>query len=202
MGDIDKTKIFTAVGQALTRWENLEGSLAALFGELVAPDYGANSLAARRAYSAVRTFEARIVMLLVAAEAHFSIFQEPQLAKFTRNFLKDAQQFGARRNDIAHWQVGQHHPDQDRNFSLEPIPPLGWSLKPPFANEKHTYLDNMARYAMASPEIDYFAGEFTKLFSRCVHLQVEFQQKKGRRYLARYPELLAELKALRPHRTR
>ena len=59
-GDRSSRKLFAAIGAALTAWEYHESTLSDLFSMLVA---GGKSIIARRAFSAVRTFEGRLVTL-------------------------------------------------------------------------------------------------------------------------------------------
>ena len=64
-GDKDIATLYASIGRALSQWERFDGTLSLLFATMVA---GEGTLAARRAYSAVRTFEGRMEMLRAASE--------------------------------------------------------------------------------------------------------------------------------------
>ena len=68
IGDRELDITYAAVGRALSSWERFEGILSLLFSAFVV---NMEREGARRAYSAVRTFEGRAEMLKAASEAYF-----------------------------------------------------------------------------------------------------------------------------------
>jgi hypothetical protein len=72
LGDSNEEAIFSAVGQALTEWEQLENACAQLFAVLVSANHKRAYLApAIRAYGMVVSAATRQQMLVNAAEAYF-----------------------------------------------------------------------------------------------------------------------------------
>lgn len=88
--------LYTAVGQALSAWEGLEGTLASLFAELC----GAVDEGASRAYGVVSSSAGRLDMLKEAFDCYPRRRHE-SLSTFT-DLTKRIRLYGARRNEIAH----------------------------------------------------------------------------------------------------
>jgi hypothetical protein len=107
-GDSPIDTIYKLVGECLSEWEQLESELAKLFSCLVS---NFESLAAERAYCAVRTFEARAEMLKAASEAYFAEHPNEGFQKSFVTILKHAKNFAPRRNEIAHGIVKRYYPD-------------------------------------------------------------------------------------------
>ena len=98
-GDDNINDTYAGVGRALSQWERYEAGLALLFSAVVA---GIKTTAAMRAYSAVRTFEARVEMLRAASAAYFAKSPDEAVQKIFVEVVRDAACFSPRRNDIAH----------------------------------------------------------------------------------------------------
>ncbi len=191
-GDKNRKTTFAAVGEALTHWENYEGALALLFSEFVIPDLAMDRLAARRAYSSVRTFEARATMVEAAAEAYFQRFPDPKIFDQVDAICKSARNYCSRRNEIAHWQVGQHYAENTTETHPVIDNKLGYSLKPPFANSQHVDIFDKAKWAMTSVEIRYWTQEFIKLQQHAMATIMELFGKARSRHIEQALEREAE----------
>jgi hypothetical protein len=113
IGDKDPDAIFVAVGRALTLWEGVEDQLADLFAVLTGNASGKPASPAKRAYGTIAAFRGRQEMVATAAEAFFSNLSPEDadaaiaatVKAEVRSLLKSANDFSARRNEIAHGQV-------------------------------------------------------------------------------------------------
>jgi len=160
MGDSDPASIFTAVGRALTEWNSFESHLSLLFAHFIALD--AESIAAKRAFGAVRTFEARLDMLRAVAEAYFAHFPNDTISRRLYNLVKtEWRNFGARRNEIAHGLV------QPWLWRVEAIgsDKTTYCLVPMYFDFKKTDLSNRPKYAYTSEAILSYAQAFADLRS-------------------------------------
>lgn len=164
VGDQDIDVTYAAVGRALSAWERFEGILSLLFSAFVV---NMEREGARRAYSAVRTFEGRIEMLKAASEAYFH--ESPNEAWLTsfKTMFKTSSQFGPRRNDIAHGVVQYFNVTSETELRA---PGGGFALFPSFANFKDRSLSNHPDYCYTSVELKYFTDEFEKLQEAPTHL--------------------------------
>lgn len=156
-GDPEIDITYAAVGRFLSSWERYEGILSLLFSAFVV---NMEREGARRAYSAVRTFEGRITMLSAASEAYFhEIPNEAWLNSF-KAIYKDAKGFSPRRNDVAHGVVQYFNIAPETEFR---IPGGGFALFPSYANFKDRNLGNEPDYCYTSVELNYFKEQFEKL---------------------------------------
>jgi hypothetical protein len=92
-GDPSLEVTYTAVGRALSAWEVFEGHLSLLFAILVAPS--GDSLPARRAYNAVRTFEGRLAMLRAAADIRLHVTTDKTAKALFDDIVKSGAQYCA-----------------------------------------------------------------------------------------------------------
>lgn len=150
-------KVYGAVGFALTSWEFYEADLGTLFSLFAA---GRDSIAARRAYFAVRTFEGRAEMLRAASQAHFNEQPNDVLQQQFKDIIRDATSFSPRRNEIAHGVV--------TNFRTNPVlgPPRrmkSFALYPSFANFKDRAIDKTPSYCYSAADIAYYSDQFEEL---------------------------------------
>lgn len=76
-GDESPDQLYTAVGKALSNWEQIENQLANLFATLVGAKIKANPAPAVRAYGTIVSFKSRSAMLDAAARAYF--YSRPKL---------------------------------------------------------------------------------------------------------------------------
>ena len=186
-GDTTKEAVFVAIGGALSAWENLESWLSHIFAELVAPN--AFPLAARRAYGSILTFRGRKEMIQAAAKAVFFVSPNDTLQERLKSFLDEAQNFAARRNEIAHGIVTEYWPKR----SLIRFATKGFVLGPPAYATNKTDLEpgrvilepvyHAPSYAYSSAEIEGFERHFERIErearSLYLHLmkhQIETQQ--------------------------
>lgn len=156
-GHPNSQEIYAAVGEAISQWERYEGNLSLLFAALVSKS---DNLPARRAYNAVRTFEARIEMLRAASTAFFAENPNEGHESLMTAVVTDGKCYGPRRNEIAHGVVDHfqpYPPKLPRDIIQE------FALYPSFANFKQRDLEEMPLYCYAKNEIDHFAKEFLRI---------------------------------------
>jgi hypothetical protein len=169
-GDTNQNELYAAVGRALSEWERYESVLAFLFANLIGAPV---MLAARRAYSAVRTFEGRADMLRAASEAYF--YGDPTATdRFQPDFktiLSHATSFASRRNDVAHGVVDHYRPKPP---APAPLPaPEEYALFPAYATFKDRDPESVPSYCYTSDELEYFRLEFFKLRKPAYDLSAE-----------------------------
>jgi hypothetical protein len=160
-GDNDPRLIFAAIGESLTNWERLESSVALLFAAFVSPNE--NPVPAKRAYVAVRTFEARAEMLKAASEAFFAAGErksDSALLDDYKTFLTNIKSFAPRRNEITHGVVDRFYKKEADKFI--PIPGTV-ALYPTWASFKDRTLEGAPSYCMASQQVTYFSKRFREL---------------------------------------
>jgi hypothetical protein len=169
--------IFSAVGQALTEWEQLENACAQLFAVLVSTNHKRAYLApAIRAYGTITSAATRKEMLVNAGEAYFA--KRPAKAQsFKAEFTELMQayiDFASRRNDIAHGLV------QRVFLTKRGIRPaaIGIYLTPSFYSARHFKNEQLA-YLYTSSDLIFYRQEFTKLMLRVGGLKEKMQTKKG-----------------------
>jgi hypothetical protein len=180
---------YRSVGEALTCWEFFEICLGRMFSAFVGRR--SQPMVAVRAYGAVMSFEGRMAMVTEAARAHFHISQnrarpEDQLQADIEQLIKEAREYGARRNEIAHGIVMQYglvsssswkDPAMFRSFIIGPpeymssrrtiprrIPPMG---EPP------PELMFGVSYVYSSKEIDSLSRQFELLSKRTMALSAK-----------------------------
>ena len=153
-GEKNADEIYAAVGRALSQWERYEGHLSVLFSAIVS---NSDNLPARRAYNAVRTFEARIEMLRRASEAYFAEKPTEWLQLLMKTVVTDGKNYVARRNEIAHGVVDH----------FQPFPPTlpreliqEFALYPSYANTPNRDLKDMPLYCYSKAELEYFELAF------------------------------------------
>jgi hypothetical protein len=111
-GDWSETHLYESVGQALSRWEEFEAELAALFTAFIGPTF--NTTPAQRAYGAIIAFDGRLNMVIAAAEAYFAHYPkgyEKRVKVLERVFddiVGQARSLSMHRNRIAHGSVGEY----------------------------------------------------------------------------------------------
>lgn len=154
-GDATADKTHAAVGRALTAWETYEGVLAVLFSVIVA---GMKSIPAYRAYSAVRTFEARLEMLRAASSAHFATNSNSEQESRIKTIVREAACYSPRRNEIAHGLVHWF----SKNPEMRPRSDT-FALYPPFVSFKERDLFQKPTYCYTSVQLDYYSKEFLRI---------------------------------------
>jgi hypothetical protein len=166
-GDAEMDKLYAAVGRLLSQWERYEATLALLFSGFVA---GFDNKPARRAYSAVRTFEGRAEMLRAASTAYFAEHPDEKIQEAFKTVLKEATCFAPRRNDIAHGVVDFFFPEAAfASGNIDGyIVENTYGLYPTAASFKERSLANAPTYCYTSAELDYFHGHFFRLVSEAI----------------------------------
>lgn len=101
-GDPDPTRLWTAVGMALTAWEKLDQVQANLFGLLVGSRMGAAS----EAYGTIIASASRATISKAAAEVVLK--DDDALLKETLKMLREIGETSARRGEIAHGIVSHY----------------------------------------------------------------------------------------------
>jgi len=155
-GDTGQISIFTSVGRALSFWETYEGQLSVLFTRFIT--LNRDSLAARRAFSAVRTHEGRIQMLQAAAEAYFTYFPDDNLKIAFNSLIGRGMNLVKLRNNIAHGVVAPYP-----NNATETPKDNGFVLMPSYANMKDRHINELPKFFYVSSQIDQITMEFNLL---------------------------------------
>ena len=162
-GDKSASTTYESVGRALTQWEYLEAKLAELFSQLVGGEWPSDGdevpyHPADRAFGSVQGSAARLTMIEEAAKAHFQWYPNPDLEKRLNQLIgTECRQFAGKRNNIAHGVV-------DMGFSVPPKLKIGYWLVPSYYATKKHPLKGPSAYAYTSTEIQYFIGEFDRLW--------------------------------------
>ena len=160
-GDADESKLYAAVGRALSAWERYEARLAFLFAQFMNTPTLQPPI---RAYCAIRTFEGRASMLQAASLAFFyglGIPDDHQLVKDFKSVLSQAKKFSERRNDIAHGVVDHYHPQTNDTGAW--INRSGYALFPTYGSLKERDQAGIPTYCYSSAELDYFSEQFRAL---------------------------------------
>jgi hypothetical protein len=179
-GDKILSKTYAAAGRALSQWERYEGVLSLVFSTFVA---GTETQAAKRAYVAVRTFEARADMLRAASLAYFAEKPSDQhLQEPFKTILRDATCFGPRRNEIAHGVVDFYFRENVK--CPVPLPEklpeeAEYALYPSFASFKERSLTNAPTYCYTSLELNYFSGQFIRLANEAFIFALQLSKARG-----------------------
>jgi hypothetical protein len=175
-GDTSQEALYAGIGRALSEWERYEAVLSFLFSSFVSPS---DPAIARRAYSAVRTFEGRTEMLRAASEAHFWAYPNHDFLASFKIVLQGATTFSPRRNDIAHGAVDHYRPPPP---ALRDVPaPNTFALFPSFASFRERDINNAPLYCYTSPELEYFRQQFFILRRPAGDLAAELQTAERKR---------------------
>jgi hypothetical protein len=176
-GNQTKEQIWTAVGAALTAWGEYESELGHLFSIFMAGDFP--SPQARRAFGAIKGFEARSQILREAYEAfqayHGRHIKEP---KEFYELWKQANEAVKLRNDVAHGIV--------LPLSTKGAPVTnGYCLMPPYHDAKRD-INDVPKFAYTAEMI----GEFTTGFHNLIEAPHKFRNsiiEKIRAHRGRIP---------------
>jgi hypothetical protein len=160
IGDANEDALYAAIGRALSEWERYDGMLSFLYSSFVTVTPKL-FLAARRSYSAVRTFEGRMEMLRAASQAYFSEYPNNAHQDEWKLILRNSMTYCERRNEIAHGAVDHYRPEPPK----EPDDRLAgtYALFPSYATFRTRELDGTPTYCYATPDLEYFGQEFAKL---------------------------------------
>jgi len=171
-GDRSQRKLYEAIGRALSQWERYEGVLSLVFSNLVASDC---PTIARRAYSAVRTFEGRSDMLSAASFAYFSEWPDEKLLIAFKGVLRAAKSFNLRRIDLAHGAVDYYFPNP-RPATWRPG--NSYALYPSYANFKDRDVKDVPSYCYTSRELENLRMEFHLLQKPALQLAQDLSRRR------------------------
>jgi hypothetical protein len=157
-GDTNQDTLYAAVGRALSEWERYDATLSFLYSSLVTT---IQLLAARRSYSAVRTFEGRMEMLRAASEANFSEYPDAVQLTAWKVILRNSMKYCERRNEIAHGAVDHYQPEPPALTEFAALDTF--ALFPSYATFRTRELDGTPTYCYTEAELEYFRQEFFKL---------------------------------------
>jgi hypothetical protein len=163
-GDGDADQVYTAVGRALSQWEELE----TLLGELFATFVESRSTAAARAYGTMASAQARFDLLDSAAEIYFA---ERAGQDDYRNIIKIIRLASPCRNNVAHGVVREYAAygtDGGGNYLVSPE--YNSRRNEPFSEFESNSIDpfHFARHKYA-----YTAAQITMLRDRFIALTRE-----------------------------
>lgn len=172
-GDGNINVLYSAVGRALSEWENLEAKLGRVFAHLC----GSHSEAPERAYGVIASSTGRIDILREAFNCH-PARRRTDLEGFLK-FTELVRKFGGRRNEIAHGMA--IHLTTDRGEQGHFLCPASYnsrkqmsradileSLKsdPEFASHSSEWA--IGKYAYTSRQILSYAKHFELLGDRAM----------------------------------
>ena len=174
--DLTADETYTAVGQALSAWENMEHYFARIFGFFTSGD---DTFVAERAYGAVISFNGRNELLSSAAEAYFYTRPAHKMEKRFDDLRKLTKKYSPRRNEIAHGLVQQIALDTPRPPGMDAVTHFKQTtryllLPPEYATNKNTLTPlkedgsfppyrTQGRYAYSSREIRAYSDHFTEI---------------------------------------
>jgi hypothetical protein len=122
VGDASESKIYEAVGRALSKWEGLVADLTFIFAVLTSQDEPWHYNPAVRAFGAVQAAAPKSEMVQQAAEALFHNFEMQlnvdcdEYRAGLRLLLREYNGWSARRNDVAHGYVTESRmPDYSKD---------------------------------------------------------------------------------------
>jgi hypothetical protein len=149
-GDEFPHLIYEAVGRALSQWEELEQTLAALYAFFVSIGTQIDfDSPATRAYGTIVGFTGRKDMLDAAAKTYFHSLPAKQDEENYAKLINTVARFSARRNEIAHGCVTHDG--------------KGWVLRPASYNSRKNPLNNLPTYTYGSKEIGHLRRSFRTL---------------------------------------
>ncbi len=160
-GDPDADRLYTAVGKALSQWEELETGL----GELFATFVESRSIAAARAYGTMASAQGRFDLLDAAAEVYFV---DREGRDDYRPIIKALRLASPCRNNIAHGAVREYaaHGVDGGGFYLV-SPEYNSRRNEPFADLERDSVDpfDFARhkYAYSTDQINELSERFALL---------------------------------------
>ncbi|MGQ0741596.1 MAG: hypothetical protein ACT4OG_04790 [Alphaproteobacteria bacterium] len=177
-GDLAEDTLFASVGRALSAWEKFEINLARLFAAVLGPTESIHP--AMRAYGAVITFRGRIQMLSMAAETRFIEAPSEVVQPDFKQVISRAQDYGARRNEIAHGVVLPYQDIADENtregYVLAPAVYLSTKRKFLPSPSLLSHYKSSPSYVYSSKEVLAFARQFYRLATSLNPLWYYFTQ--------------------------
>jgi hypothetical protein len=155
-GNKNHDEIFTAVGSALSDWELLEQSIAAVFTLVTVGSYYAPSTPALRAYSSVISSNNRIQMVRAALQAWLRERKDCPLQGNVLTILSECSGWAGRRNDVAHGIVDRFLDEFEK----------GWFLVPGLYAKRGRNEVGKVDYRYNAEIIHGFGGQFIELHNR------------------------------------
>jgi hypothetical protein len=157
-GDTESVGILTAVGTALSAWEQMEGHLADLYAALL----NSQTHGARIGYGYIQSSSVRLTLLTAALGAHPHKVVPPLVQ--VGDFLRRVAHFSERRNELAHGRLLHILGGGANGWFLVPA----WyssSKFPAFDPEKSAKVSGLmpAKYAYVADQIFTYATHITSL---------------------------------------
>lgn len=158
VGTPNADQLYNAIGRALSAWEPVEAACARIFAYLVSAPMEWHEISpAMRAFGTVISFPGRKEMIEAAAKAYFHLNQPiAHYEDHISDALAEANNFAARRNEIAHGAVREVI---DHNTKRS----IGFYLVPSLFNPKKFPITMVPTFQYVEKNILYFRQEFTKL---------------------------------------
>lgn len=170
--DRDSEILLAAVGSALSAWQYVEDAIARIFESILTDctpkgEYVIGGVEymtpAERAYGSIVSFDARAGMVQAAAEAFFEVHKNPQLHARLKKLLQSLRGWSARRNEVAHGQIGG-----------SPIDLSLCALWPWQSSMKKRGVDYRASFIYNSAQIKEFERQFFGLQEQIFDFQTAF----------------------------
>lgn len=176
-GNKSPKALYQSIGQALTTWEYLEGTLANLYAAFCEKEYFDD--AANLEYGHEANFRSRFHNLKKAADRYFVRYPNQETEGEFHELARHIEGYADRRNDVAHGVVDYLHFIRDRGgrYSLLTVP-QEWCLIPPrFKGTK--YIDPQTpAHVLTSREINKFTNAFWPLIRRASALMKKVELPK------------------------
>jgi len=177
-GDTDTTKLYAAVGYALSSWEALEATLCTLFIILTgASELPAVNSTIRRAYGAFGFNSGRRQAVRFAAEVYFGSHW-PSAKTELNKLLKHVENASQRRDDMAHGYVaGFKTGETDHGAFLIP-PEYNSRMTYAFSQgDRDTFSLARAKYRFTSNDIKRYSDQFDQLRQQILDYAVRMKKK-------------------------
>lgn len=127
-----------------------------------------------RAFGTIATFRGRCEMIVAAGEAYAYLWQDDIAAANLPALLNRYRGLGARRNEIAHGQVGSYKPYMNVRHPSDPSRRAGYCLLPPWYNTNKTPLLGPPKFVYSGASIDALRNEIPWLIddAECYSKQI------------------------------
>lgn len=158
-GDEKRAQLFTAVGRALSDWEDAELGLVRLYAALW--DKPEPEIPKFTAYSSAIGFRGRADLLQAAAKQHFSVYPDQEIECRFERLIHAATQLSIRRNDIAHGVARKTYFTIGNSDIVDQLT-VRWLLIPCFYMGRRFTADGPT-YAYSSLEIRQYVTAFGEL---------------------------------------
>jgi hypothetical protein len=196
-GNNSQATLFSAIGRALTTWEELESFLSNLYSSLC--EKSAYDEKANFVYGQFASVNRRMDELNRVGSSYFTKRPNQNFEGELCSIIRDVNGWSARRNDVAHGVVrfiglvrdNDDYIGKSLGHTLLTVP-IEWCLVPPHFKENKYVTGNTPAHILTSYEINKFAKAFWPLIRRVYRLSeaVELRRFALQRKRALPPPLI------------